>query len=374
VPEGGLFTESDVRDFARGTDFLSASGGGAPDGPIRLLLDDLERGVEVSWTDLSSLSDDALVVSAFFSGSVAPDSYDTQEAERGHDVERRVTRPLVQAVQELERHLGRKIDGLISVEIGGTNTTSIADAAANLGKPLLDADYAGRAIPEAQCITPAIFGESIVPLAAVDFYGDVSIISQAANTVMAERLGKFIAMASFGHVGCAAIPLSGSKVKRIAISGTLSESLTIGRTIRTAREARDDAVQAVADSLPGAKILSRGTVTKRTWENRDGYMWGEHEVEGEGKYSGRLRLWFKNENHLTWLNDDLYVCSPDIVEVVDDQTAEPRVNTDIEVGDRVAVIAVPRRAQFDTPVGVEALGPRHWGLDLDFRPLESLVQ
>jgi uncharacterized protein len=373
VAEDGLFTETDVRDFARGTDFLSASGGGAPAHPVSLLLDDLERGIHIRWSDLTQLSDDALVASAFFSGSVAPDSYDTNAVERAHGVERRVARPLVQAVEELERHLGRQIDALISVEIGGTNTTSIADAAANLGKPLIDADYAGRAIPEAQCITPAIFGESIVPLAAVDHYGDVSLVSRAANTTMAERLGKFIAMASFGHVGCAAIPLPAETVKRIAVPRTLSQSLAIGRAIREAREAGEDAVRAVTESLPGARILVRGKVAKRSWENRDGYMWGEHEIDGNGDARGRLRLWFKNENHLSWLNDEPYVSSPDIIEVVDDETGEPRVNTDIEVGDAVAVIAVPRRSQFDNPKGIEAMGPRHWGFDLDFRPLESLV-
>jgi DUF917 family protein len=374
MPDGGLQSEVDVRDFARGTDFLSASGGGSPAEPIRLLLDDLDRGVELRWSELAEIPDDALVASAFFSGSVAPDSYGTDSVEREHGVERRVERPLVQAVEELERQLARPIDALISVEIGGTNTTSITDAAANLGKTLLDGDYAGRAIPEAQCITPSMFGESIVPLAGVDFYGDISIVKQAANTTMAERLGKFIAMAAFGHVGCAAIPLSGAVVKRIAIAGTLSEALAIGQAIRTAREAGDDPVQAVTDTLPGARILTRGSVAKRTWENRDGYMWGEHEIEGNTAYAGRLRLWFKNENHLSWLNDEPYVCSPDIIEVVDDTTGEPRVNTDIAVGDQVAVVAVPRRAQFDSAEGIDALGPRHWGFDLDFQPLESFAQ
>ena len=62
-----------------------------------------------------------------------------------------------------------------------------------------------------------------------------------------------------------------------------------------------------------------------------------------------------------------------MIEVVDDDTGEPRVNTDIAIGDRVAVLAVPRRPQFDTPEGIAALGPRHWGFDQDFVPLESLI-
>ena len=88
-----------------------------------------------------------------------------------------IARPLVVSVRELEQHLGEEVDAIISVEIGGVNTGHTADAAANLSKVLLDADYAGRAIPEAQCITPAIFGESIAPIAATDFYGRKKVLS-----------------------------------------------------------------------------------------------------------------------------------------------------------------------------------------------------
>jgi uncharacterized protein len=371
--DGGLVTPQDVEDFGRGTDFLSASGGGSPAEPVALLLEDLELGRPLSWRDLSQLSDEALVFSTFFSGSIAPEAWDTADVEAQMGVERVVRRPLVQAVRELEEHLGREADAIISVEIGGWNTPHTVDAAAHLGKLLLDADYAGRAIPEAQCVTPTMFGEAIAPIAAVDYYGDVTIVKAAANNTMAERLGKFVAMSSFGIVGCAAIPLLGATVKRIAVPGTLTEALSIGRAVSAGREEGRDPVAAIAETVAGVQILFRGHIAARTWENRDGYMWGEHEIEGGPGFDGRLRVWFKNENHMTWLNGEPYVASPDVIEVVDDETGEPRVNTDIEVGDKVAVLVVPRRPQFDTPEGIAALGPRHWGFDVDFQPVETLL-
>lgn len=373
MPDGGLTTTEDIEDFGRGTDFLSASGGGAPTEATALLQDDLDRGVPVRWSDLASLPDDALVFSTFFSGSIAPESWDATAIAAGFGVSRTVERPMVEAVRELEEHLGRQADALISVEIGGWNTSHTADAAANLGKTLLDADYAGRAIPEAQCVTPVIAGESMTPFAAVDYYGDVTIVKRAANSTMAERLGKFIASTSFGLVACAAIPLSGSAVKRLAIPGTLTESLAIGRAVRAARRTGGDPIEAIAAAVPGAVVLMRGTVVERRWENRDGYMWGEHELDGDPLTPGRLRVWFKNENHVSWLDGTPYVSSPDVIEFVDDATGEPRVNTDIEVGDRLAVIGVRRRPQYDNRVGIAALGPRHWGFDLDFRPIETLA-
>ncbi|MBA3717601.1 MAG: DUF917 domain-containing protein [Actinobacteria bacterium] len=370
MPEGSLSSEQDVEDFERGTAFLAASGGGPREMASGPLLDDLERGLEPRWIDLPSLADDALVACTFYSGSIAPDTFDTAEAEREAGVERITERLMVEATRQLEAYLGEEIDALIALEIGGVNTGLVVDAAANLGKPALDADYAGRAVPELPCITPVIGGESVLPLACVDFYGDVSIVAEAAGVAMAERLTKYLAVAAFGTVGCAGIPLRGEVVKRIAVPGTLSESLSIGRAIRQAREAGRDPVEAAVAAVPGARVLLRGAVADRKWENRDGYMWGEHVVEGGGT---SLRIWFKNENLLSWLDGEPYVCSPDLIEVVDDESSEPRVNTDLAVGDRVAVLGLPRPAQLGTPEAIAALGPRHWGFDFDFQPIESLA-
>ena len=132
-------------------------------------------------------------------------------------------------------------------------------------------------------------------------------------------------------------------------------------------------VSGVDKQPPGTKQAIR-EIVERTWENRDGYMWGEHVVAGSGAYRGqRLKLWFKNENHMTWLDGRPYVSSPDVVEVVDPKTAEPLVNTYVEKGQGVSVIAIKRGAHFDTPAGIEAMGPRHWGFDVEFTPVERLL-
>ena len=75
---------------------------------------------------------------------------------------------------------------------------------------------------------------------------------------------------------------------------------------------------------------------------------------------------------MSWLDGDPYVSSPDVVEVVDPRTAEPLVNTYVEKGQEVVVIAIKRGAHFDTVAGIEAMGPRHWGFDVDFTPVERL--
>jgi hypothetical protein len=168
--------------------------------------------------------------------------------------------------------------------------------------------------------------------------------------------------------------MRGADVKRIAIPGTLTRSLVIGRTIREARDSGRDPLAELVRRLPDMWILFRGRIVRRQWENRDGYMWGEHELEGLGSFGGRrLCLWFKNENHVSWLDGEPFVTGPDVIEIVDLETGEPLVNSFLEEGQRVGVIGIKRCAQFDTAAGIDALGPKHWDFDLPYRPIESLV-
>jgi len=49
-------------------------------------------------------------------------------------------------------------------------------------------------------------------------------------------------------------------------------------------------------------------------------------------------------------------------------------NTYIGEGADVAVVGRRRRDRYDSPRGLEVLGPRHFGFDLDFTPIETLTQ
>jgi DUF917 family protein len=369
----GIRSETDLEDFLRGTNFFSASGGGEPDVQRGLLTDDLERGLALDWTAIDELDPDATVCTACFSGSIAPEVFEASAEADRLAPGARIARPMVESIRALEQELGRKIDAVCSIEIGGINTCAVLDATANLGIAMVDGDYAGRAIPELHATTPHLFGVEVLPWASVDEYGNSIVIRQAASNAFAERIGKHLAQASFGLIGCALVALPAREVKRIFVPGTITESLALGRAIRLAREAGTDPVAAAARQLDGW-VLFRGRIAKREWRNT-GYLEGTHDIEGEGDFAGQtLRLWFKNENHLSWLNGDEYVASPDLLEVCDVETAEPLVNTYLEVGDRVAVVAARRRDVWDSDAGLASLGPAHFGWNqFRFRPIESLA-
>jgi DUF917 family protein len=98
-------------------------------------------------------------------------------------------------------------------------------------------------------------------------------------------------------------------MKKLIIPGGVSLSQEIGRRIRQALEAGKDPAVAAVEAM-GGWILFRGRVLCKEWENRDGYMFGTTTIDGDGIHMGHtLKVWFKNENHITYLDEKPYVTS-----------------------------------------------------------------
>jgi hypothetical protein len=370
-----LQTKEAVEDFIRGCTFLGTGGGGHPKEGRKWLIEDLEKGRKLEFHDIDSISDEGWTVCPFLMGSIAPETEETKQKKETLGLTKEIiSRPLVKAIEELEDYKGINIEGIVPIEIGGGNTPGPLDAAAQLGKKLLDGDYAGRAIPEIEQTIPVLFDKKLCPITCVDVYGNVSIVKEGINPSMVERIGKFISDSSFGLNGDAGILLKGKEVKEILIRGTLSKALKIGQTIRQARESEKDPIKKVVDEI-GGWLLFKGKVISKQWEDREGYMWGEHLIKGSKEFGGHeFKIWFKNENHISWLDGKPWVTSPDIIEVLDSHTGEPIVNTDLSKGAKVAVIGMRGQEKFRTAKGLKVLGPKHFGFDIEYTSIEEIVK
>jgi DUF917 family protein len=370
---GQVQTKTDVDDFLRGANFMSASGGGDPAVEREQLYEDVDEGLEIGWSPLETFASDDQLFSVCYSGSIAPESFeDPEERALALGGGRKYERPFCEAVRLLEKVSDVSCAGLVSIELGGINSGAILSAAARLGLPLVDGDYAGRAIPELHATAPHMHGAQVLPFACVDHFGNEVIIRSSPSNAWAERISKHLALSSLGLIACAFAALPASRVREIYVAETMSECLELGRAIREARERGEDPVAAAVASLDGW-LLFRGAVSEREWANT-GYMEGIHELAGSGEFEGHsLRVWFRNENHVSWLDGEPWVMSPDLIEFCDPETAEPLVNTYLELGQEIAVVGRRRRDQFDSPEGLETLGPRHFGFDLDFRGVETIA-
>jgi len=374
MPTKVLKTEVEISDFVRGCDFMGTSGGGEPDIGRKFLLECLKEGREIKWVDVSEIADTNWTCAAFYMGSIAPQTEETKAKMRRLGItQERVARPLVSAVKVLEEYTNTKVGVIIPLELGGINTPASIDAAVRLGITVVDGDSAGRAIPELVQGLRCIYHKKATPITCCDQWGNVTIIKEAVNYGTAEMLGKMVSIAAFGLCGEAGFLLRWQEAKEALIPGTLSRAYSIGKAIREARESGADPVEAAVEAVEGWRLFT-GVVSKRETEDREGYYWGMNTIDGTDKFKGHtMKIFFKNENHIAWLDDRVYVTSPDIIEVVELKTAEPITNTRLKEGDSVAVIGA-KNETYRSKERVELAGPKRYGYDIEYVPIENRVE
>jgi len=371
-----LRTRQDCEDFVRGCLFMGTGGGGDPDWGMRMLTKALEDGITLEWVDVGDIPDDVWTVTPYGMGSIAPVSQQTlDEIERLELMDTFGDAAMAEAVKELGDYLGEPVGCLVPAELGAGNTPAPLVTGARLGIPVVDGDYAGRAIPEELQGTPYLYGKDGWPAASVDKWGDVAIVKRTANCHMLERVSKMLAVASYGLTMMAGTPLRAKEMKEILVCGTLTKCLGIGRAIRHAEESTEDPIDTALKVTGGWRLLE-GVVTGKEWEDRDGYMFGTNHVKGTGDYEGQtLDVWFKNENHVSWLNGKPWVCSPDLLTLVYKATSQGATNTLLKEGDEVVAVGMKGLEAFRTEFGLnEAAGPRYFGFDIDYVPIEELME
>jgi DUF917 family protein len=129
----------------------------------------------------------------------------------------------------------------------------------------------------------------------------------------------------------------------------------------------------VARELEGW-VLFQGVVEKKTWESKQGYMIGQYDMKGIDDFRGQsFRVWFQNENMISWLNGKPYVTCPDIISVINLETGLPPTNDKIESGDRLAILGLRAVEFYRQPAGLKVLGPSYFGFDIPYRPIESIL-
>jgi hypothetical protein len=374
-------TATDVHDLIRGLTLLGTGGGGRAEQGLEALLPHVEAGRALQWVSPESIDDDAWVCSTFGMGSIAPTAPLAPEERRalGYPEQWRVPRPMQRAIEELQAFTGRRVAAVLPFELGAGNAATPIDAALRLGIAVVDGDCAGRAIPELSQTTAAMHGIPFAPGAIVDSWGNVLLVKETASDLLTERIGKLVSIATkipdmkaqCAHAG---FLMQGKDLKRIAVAGGLSRAQQVGRAIRAATASGRDPVAAAATAL-GGWVLFRGRVVRKDWESRDGYMFGTTTIEGEGEDAGhRLRIWFKNENHVTWRDEQPWIHSPDLVMLMRAVDGTPYTNTLLPEGVSVGVVGAAADPQLRSERALALLGPRHYGHELDYTPIEQLMR
>ena len=347
-----------------GTTILGTGGGGDPETGRKTLEDDLKAGRQLRVIGLEELPDDALVVSPYFIGSIAPGVKANRAAT--------IADPFTVALELLERHFKRKVVATVASELGGGNTAAALHVASKLNIPLVDGDLLGRAGPELHQSTTHIFDASMVPSAVVSETGNSVFIDGYAHIDDYEALARYVAVLSGGHAAVIDTPLTTKKALQVVIKGTISKSIAIGKAVMGANRDGTDPVEASRRTL-GGWLIFRGTVEKYEWKNEKGFLFGEVSLSGREKWNSRkLRSWIKNEHILAKLDNEPIVMPPDLI-IFLDKNGFGITNDKLGPGLEASVIAAKAPDVWRTTKGLAFFGPKHFGFDYDYTPVEDLI-
>ncbi len=359
---------ADARAALVGGAVMGCGGGGEIAQGMELVERYAGEGLELRLAEVDELPESAMVVCPYGVGSLDPDLDDPSY--RGLTVAAEY--PALTAVKDLQQHMGIAFDAVISGELGGWALADAFYVAAALGVPLLDADPAGRAVPEVQHSLLYVGGISITPQVITNEFGESIVVQRVANDFRDEALVRAFSTISRGIAWVADHPAPLADVRRASIPGALSTAERVGRAFADAQPS-GNAAAAVAAAAGGC-VLFGGTIGGCSYEDRDGFTFGEFTVAGDGDRQGsELRIWYKNENLVSWLDGDVFVTTPDLLCVLDEDLHEPLTNPHASVGKRVAIVGLPAPAQWRTRAGLDVFGPRSFGFEIDYRPLEEVA-
>jgi hypothetical protein len=364
-----LLERQDLYDILYGCTILGTGGGGSLQKGLALIDDALQKGKQFRLVDFAEVPDDAWIATPYICGSVSPS---TPELEAQYAGLPKLDEPEPYlAYRALEAYFGREFYGVISTELGGGNTAEALYVAALLDRYIIDADPAGRSVPELQHSTYCIYDLPIYPLACANQFGDVAVLPKVVNDLRAEALVRAMAVVSKNRIGVADHPAQAKQLRGAVITGAISRAWEIGKTFRAAKESGLSAAAQIALTA-GGFLLFKGVVTRHAFDTIEGFTIGEIYLSGEGEFSGSdYHIWFKNENIVSWRDGKVDVTVPDLICVFDEEANEPVLNPYCREGMSVTVIGLPAPAQWRTPRGLELFGPRHFGFDVEYQPIEK---
>jgi uncharacterized protein len=349
-----------LEDLAVGATVLGTGGGGDPYLGKLMARQAIETYGPVRLIQVEDLLEEGLVLPVAMMG--APTVL-VEKVPNGAELKR--------VVDAVETRLGRRAVALMSVEAGGINSTIPIVAAAELGLPLLDADGMGRAFPEIPQCSMSVRGISATPMALADEKGNLGLLETVDNT-WTERLSRTATVAMGGSSIIALYPMTVQEAAASVIPKTMSQAVSIGETIRTARPRGLGALDALLE-LTSGRLLFGGKVVDVMRRTVEGFARGTAKVEGIGDDLGSsLELEFQNE-HLVALRDGEPVASvPDLITVLDAETHAPVTTEGISYGQRVEVIGMPCPSIWREPEALEVVGPGYFGYPFEYSPLEEV--
>jgi DUF917 family protein len=197
------------------------------------------------------------------------------------------------------------------------------------------------------------------------------ILLETIDNIWTERLARTATTQMGGSAITAIYPLTGKELKKSCVKGSVSLSMRIGQAIQNARQKGENPIDDVVAMLK-SKVLFRGKVVDLLRRTTGGFARGEAKLVGLDAHDGQtLAVEFQNENLVAKLNGKVVASVPDLISLLDSESGLPITTEGLKYGNRVVVIGSPCNSVWRTPKALELVGPRYFGYDVDYVPVEG---
>ena len=353
----------EVEDIALGASLLGAGGGGDPYyGKLMAIGAIKERG-PVDLVAPEEVPDDAIILPIAMMG--AP----TVLCEKGTGGNE------YQVIYDMvSQYFGKSVYGVMPMEAGGVNSMLPIAAAARLGLPMVDCGGMGGAFPELQMVTFTIGGVKATPMALTDEKGNSAIFNTITNK-WTEELARAVTMSCGGSVTVGLYIMTGATMKAYGVKNIVTRSEMLGKAIRCVKEqAGLSPEEAFLRSCEGYRLF-RGKIVDVLRETNGAFNLGRILLEGIGDDRGQTaEVSFQNENLAATVNGEIRATVPDLICLVDTETFTPVTTEALKYGKRVLVVGLKCYEMWRSEKGLELVGPRYFGVDTDYIPLEERVK
>lgn len=350
---------ADLDDLTLGATLLGTGGGGDPFVARLVAEQAIEDFGDVAVVTLDELAPDALVVT--IAGVGAPTVL-VEKLPSGAE--------FVNAVRALSDYLGRPVDAVMPIEVGGMNTLIPLVVAAELGLPCVDADGMRRAFPQIEMTALTLGGISVSPLTLADEKGNKLAIESVSNQV-GEVLVRGAVMSLGMSNAMASYAMTGAEAQANAIGGSLEYCSTVGRMLRAIQDHEPDAWARFLDFTGGRRVFE-GKIVDLDRRTTSGFARGTVTIESFDDPERVLTVHVQNELLLAMEGDRPVVTPPDLICVVDHETAAPITTEALGYGQRVTVLGLPCAPEWRRDGYLDLVGPAAFGYaTVPYTPLED---
>lgn len=355
-------TRQNLEDILLGAVILGAGGGGDMQEGMALIDQCLAAGKTFDLVSVDDVPDDALICTPYLLGAISPMTPEEERLYAG--LAQTDQHPMLQAYAEFQDHLGQEFYGTTACELGGSNTAAAFFPAAMNGHKIVDADPAGRAVPEITHSTYYLAGLPAAPIYAVNQFGESFLIDKVKDDQRAETLVRALCQVSRNDIAAIDHALPMRDLRDVLIPGTISKAMKLGEVWRESAAANANPALAVATEGRGA-VVFEGIVEQATYKTDQGFTVGQIDIAASSGETMRISV--KNENMACWLDGAVYATVPDLICLFDTDNGTPIANPDCSAKQAITVVILPAPEQFLTDKGLSIFGPNYAGIDAKFR-------